>query len=69
VDLNHEKMEVPLIDREYGEEILSNGWNPAVELVTQDPTPVVRDDQNAMPVDLTNEIVELFLRKMYVMQR
>jgi len=53
---------------QYGEEIMSAGWNPTVALVSQPQLlePVRRDD--TMPADLVTADVELFLRRMYAYQ-
>jgi hypothetical protein len=55
------------VEAEYGDEIMCAGWNPDVGLVCQNllqPS----DTHLAIPVDLTTETSELFLRKMYSSQ-
>ena len=68
-NMNFEIIEEPSMDAEYGEEILSTGWNPALDLVEQEHLYTQNKEQAVMPVDLTNEIIDVFLRKMYSMQR
>ena len=48
-------------DLNYGNEILSAGWNPAVALMHSTPTA----DTNALPSDLATADAELFLQRMY----
>lgn len=55
------------IEAEYGDEIMCAGWNPDVGLVCQNLLELP-DTHPAMPADLTMEISELFLRKMYSCQ-
>jgi hypothetical protein len=69
MDMSYEKIEEVSIDAEYGDEILSAGWNPAVDLVCREQLHAVRNEQVAMPADLTTEIIDMFLRQMYSMQR
>lgn len=67
MNMNYDKIEEPSLDVEYSDEVLDTGWNPSVDLVCQEQQ-MERDEHVAMPVDLTTEIVDLFLRKMYSMQ-
>ncbi len=69
MNMNYDKIEEPSMDVEYDDEILDTGWNPAVELVGQERLQVAEKARTSMPPDLTTEVVELFLRKMYLMQR
>lgn len=66
MNMNYDKIEEPSIDAGYDDEILDTGWNPAVGLAPQEQHVHARA---AMPPDLTNEVIDLFLRKMYSMQR
>lgn len=69
-EIEHEApIEHELIEAEYGDEILCAGWNPEVDSVCQQLQFVPTNEQPAMPVELTTEVVELFLRKMYSFQR
>lgn len=55
-------------EAEYSDDILYAGWNPEVDSLNQEQfTPTL--EQQAMPVAITTEVVELFLRKMYSYQR
>ncbi|MEO7623877.1 MAG: hypothetical protein ABIS30_12530 [Gallionella sp.] len=55
-------------EAEYSDDILFAGWNPEVDLLNQEQlTPAL--EQQSMPVAVTTEVVELFLRKMYSYQR
>ena len=51
-------------DINYGNEILSAGWNPAVVLMHSIPVA----DEHALPSDLATADAELFLQKMYCAQ-
>lgn len=50
---------------EYGEEIMNSGWNPSVDLISQEIALDPPDQKKAMPVDLTMVEPEAFIRKMY----
>lgn len=67
MNMNGDKIEEPSVDVEYGDEILNTGWNPAVNLINQEH--IDMPEKAAMPPDLTAEVIEVFLRKMYAMQR
>jgi hypothetical protein len=54
---------------EYSDDILYAGWNPEVNSISQQLELVPTLEQETMPVAVTTEIVELFLRKMYSYQR
>lgn len=69
MNMNYEKIEEPLVEAGYDDEILNTGWNPAVDLVSQEHLHSTSNERVAMPPDLTTEVIELFLRKMYSMQR
>lgn len=56
-------------EAEYSDDILYAGWNPEVDSVSQQLQLVPTPEEQDMPVALTTEIVELFLRKMYSYQR
>ena len=53
-------------DAAYGEEVLCAGWNPALDLVSQETVSVRADRNSAMPSDLAAMDVEQFVRRMYV---
>lgn len=63
-EIEHDSMEA-----EYGLEIMCAGWNPAVDLVYTQQLHLPTEKQMIMPTDLTTEIAELFLEKMYAYQR
>ncbi len=70
MNMNYDKIEEPSIEPGYDDEILEAGWNPAVGLAPQEQHAHASDNQRtSMPPDLTNEVVDIFLRKMYSMQR
>jgi hypothetical protein len=70
MNMNYDKIEEPSIDAGYDDEILDTGWNPAVGLAPQEQHVHLSDNERSvMPPDLTNEVIDLFLRKMYSMQR
>ena len=67
-----------VMENEYGEEILSAGWNPAVDLVCEQLLQIPTDEQMAIAAelpmldsvaDVSTAVSELFLRKMYSYQR
>jgi len=62
------EIECEAIEEEYGEEILSAGWNPDVESMNLQLQLVSNSDQSALPEGLATEAAELFLRKMYSYQ-
>jgi len=69
VTMDMSNYEIEAIEAEYGDEILSAGWNPEVDSVCQLQQAVESSEQPAMPASLSAEVVELFLRKMYSYQR
>ena len=70
MNMNYDKIEEPSVDSGYGDEVLDAGWNPVVGLVPQEQHAHSSDnDRAAMPPNLTTEVIDLFLRKMYSMQR
>jgi hypothetical protein len=69
MDMSNYEIECEAIEEEYGEEILSAGWNPEVESMNLQLQLVPAVDQSAMPEGLATEVAELFLRKMYSYQR
>ena len=68
-DTYQEPIDAVSMDVEYGDEILSTGWNPAVDLVCREHLHVSTTEQVAMPADLATEVIGVFLNKMYAMQR
>lgn len=65
VTMNMSNYELETIEAEYGDEILLAGWNPEVDSVCQQLQLVPAAEQLAMPAELSTEVAELFLRKMY----
>lgn len=53
-------------DGSYGEEVLCAGWNPALDLVSQEVVADRPDRHAAMPSDLAAMDLEQFVRRMYV---
>jgi len=68
MDMGNYEIECEAIEEEYGEEILSAGWNPDVESINLQLQLVSNSDQSALPEGLATEAAELFLRKMYSYQ-
>jgi hypothetical protein len=69
MDMSNYEIECEVIEEEYGEEILSAGWNPDVESMNLQLQLVSTSDRSALPEGLATEAAELFLRKMYSYQR
>jgi hypothetical protein len=62
------EIEADSIAAEYDDEIMCAGWNPDVDLACQYLPLEPSDTHMSMPADLTAEVSELFLRKMYSYQ-
>ena len=56
------------MEAEYGLEIMCSGWNPAVDLVSQQQLASMEKQLN-MPAGLTSAVAELFLDEIYTYQR
>jgi hypothetical protein len=78
MDMSNYEIEQDATETEYGEEILSAGWNPAVDLVCEQLLQIPTDEQMAMAselptldsaADVSTAVSEIFLRKMYSYQR
>jgi len=78
MDMSSYDIEQDAMESEYGEEILSAGWNPAVDLVCEQLLQIPTDEQIAMAAelptldsaaDVSTAVSEIFLRKMYSYQR
>ena len=78
MDMSSYEIEQDAMDIEYGEEIMSAGWNPAVDLVCEQLLQVPTDEEMSMaaelamldtPDDVSTAVSEIFLRKMYSYQR
>lgn len=78
MDMSSYEIEPDAIEIEYSDEIMSAGWNPAVELVCEQLQLVPTDEEAAMvadlalldtPADVSMAVSEIFLRKMYSYQR
>jgi hypothetical protein len=68
INMSSYEIEQDSKEAEYSDDILFAGWNPEVDLLNQEQlTPAL--EQQSMPVAVTTEVVELFLRKMYSYQR
>lgn len=59
-DIDHEV----LIDEEYGEEVMSAGWNPQLPLAVEGPVAQINKHINLL-ADLANTDLETFLKAMY----
>lgn len=78
MDMSSYDIEQDAMESEYGEEILSAGWNPAVDLVCEQLLQIPTDEQIAMAAelptldsaaDVSTAVSEIILRKMYSYQR
>jgi hypothetical protein len=78
MDMSNYEIEQDAMEIEYGEEILSAGWNPAVDLVCEQLLQIPTDEQMKIVAelptldtvaDVSAAVSELFLRKMYSYQR
>lgn len=62
------EIEREMVVEEYGDEVMSAGWNPEVAMVA-DRLVEVTHDRAAFPGELANVDVDSFLQKMYRYQR
>jgi hypothetical protein len=69
MDMSSYEIESETMGPEYDEEILCAGWNPEIDSVCQQLQLEPATQQLDMPADLSTEVAELFLRKMYSYQR
>ncbi len=78
MDMSSYEIEQESVAVEYGEEILSAGWNPAVELVCEQLLDIPTHEHISMAADLaalnsvdefSTAVSDMFLRKMYSYQR
>jgi hypothetical protein len=65
MDMSNYEIEPETTEAEYDDEIMFAGWNPEVDSMCQQLQLVPTTEQLAMPAELTTEVAELFLRKMY----
>lgn len=68
ITTNMSDYEIDSTTAEYDDEIMCAGWNPDIDLACQHLPLEPSDSHMAMPADLTSEVSELFLRKMYSYQ-
>ena len=78
MDMSSYEIEEDAMEIEYGEEIMSAGWNPAVDLVCEQLLQIPSEEQMALAAELptldtteevSSAVSEIFLRKMYSYQR
>lgn len=69
VDMGSYKIENETTEAGYDDEILCAGWNPEIDSVCQQLQLEPATVELNMPADLSTEVAELFLRKMYSYQR
>lgn len=62
---NNYGIDLDLMETEYGDEIMCAGWNPDINLVSQQLQLVPASEQMTMPIDYGMVILELCLRRMY----
>lgn len=67
-NMSNYEIETGSIDADYDDEIMCAGWNPDIDLACQYLPLEPSDTHIAMPADLTTEVSELFLRRMYSYQ-
>ncbi len=65
--IKNNEIESNSMEAEYGEEVLSAGWNPSVDLVPQQHLPLPTERQMNILADLA--AAEMYLKKMYACQR
>lgn len=63
-DIDHEA----LLDEEYGEEVMSAGWNPQLPLAGESPVAEINKHINLLD-DLVNSDIDTFLKTVYENQR
>jgi hypothetical protein len=56
-------------ETEYGDEVLSSGWNPVVALACQQHSTAQCESTHSIPASVAMVDVESFLHKMYAYQR
>ena len=68
--MSNYEMDLDSMDEEYGDEIMSAGWNPEVDQVCQQLQllPVGEHAHMHMEAEPSPVIAELFLRRMYSYQ-
>jgi hypothetical protein len=69
MSLSSYEIEQDSMEGEYGDDILYAGWNPEVDMVSQQLQLEPTTEQRDMSVAPTTKVTELFLRKMYSYQR
>jgi hypothetical protein len=78
MDMSSYEIEQDAMEIEYGEEIMSAGWNPAVDQVCEQLLQIPTEEEIAMAAelptlntaeDVSSVVSEIFLRKMYSYQR
>ena len=67
-NMGNYEIEADSIAAEYDDEIMCAGWTPDVSLACQYLPLESSDTHMGMPADLTTEVSELFLRRMYSYQ-
>jgi len=78
MDMSSYEIEQAMLEMDYAEEIISNGWNPAVDQVCEQLLQMPVEERKADTPDLamlgsiddlSAEVEEIFLRKMYSYQQ
>lgn len=69
MNMSNYEIEYNSMEAEYGEEVMSAGWNPAVALMCPQQRAVPASGEMSIPPDLATVEANLFLQKMYVCQR
>ena len=69
MDMSSYEIESETMEAEYDDEILCAGWNPEIDSVCEQLQLEPVTQELDRPADLSTEVAELFLRKMYSYQR
>lgn len=69
MDMSSYEIEKDEVEAEYSDDILYTGWNPEVDSMREQLQPIPAAEPQEMPVDITPEAMEIFLKKMYSYQR
>ena len=63
--MSNYEVDLDSMEEEYGDEIMSTGWNPDVDLVREQLQLVPVSENMAQSADPTLLVSEMFLRRMY----
>lgn len=66
--MSNYEMDLGMMEAEYGDEIMSAGWNPEIDLVREQLQLASVGEHTSMAADPSPVIAELLLRRMYSYQ-